>query len=169
MKRALILIGIAWIVAISIFVAYKENTLRTGTEVILQTAPIDPRDFFRGDYVILNYDISSLQNIPMDRAFAPGDTIYVSLQLNENIARAVAAAHEEPEGLFIKGKVVDSWQPGIRVEYGIESYFVPEGTGHEVERESNLTVKVAIDKSGHALIKHLLLHGEEVRFDQAAQ
>ena len=42
-------------------VAYKEVTLRFGTEVMLQTVPVDPRDLFRGDYVTLRYGISTLE------------------------------------------------------------------------------------------------------------
>ncbi len=34
--------------------------LRSGAEVLLKTAPVDPRHFLRGDYVVLNYDISSI-------------------------------------------------------------------------------------------------------------
>ncbi|MEQ8611292.1 MAG: GDYXXLXY domain-containing protein, partial [Parvibaculum sp.] len=38
----------------------RVSLLRSDTVVTLETAPVDPRDIFRGDYVILNYAISSL-------------------------------------------------------------------------------------------------------------
>ena len=38
----------------------RVSLLRSGDVVTLRTAPVDPRDIFRGDYVILNYDISRL-------------------------------------------------------------------------------------------------------------
>ena len=38
----------------------RVRILRTGTEVTLRTRPLDPRDFLRGDYVTLGYDISAL-------------------------------------------------------------------------------------------------------------
>jgi hypothetical protein len=34
--------------------------LKTGKVIHLRTAPIDPRDIFRGDYVRLNYEISRI-------------------------------------------------------------------------------------------------------------
>jgi uncharacterized membrane-anchored protein len=41
-------------------------TYYKGEEIIINTKPYDPRDFFRGDYVYLNYDINdiSLDQIP---------------------------------------------------------------------------------------------------------
>jgi uncharacterized membrane-anchored protein len=35
--------------------------------VLLKTAPVDPRDFLRGDYVVLNYDISSVPVVDIRR------------------------------------------------------------------------------------------------------
>ena len=36
--------------------------------MISKTRPVDPRDLFRGDYVILNYEISNvnLEDVPSD-------------------------------------------------------------------------------------------------------
>ena len=41
-------------------IASRAAILRSGMEVLLKTAPVDPRDLLRGDYVILSYDISSV-------------------------------------------------------------------------------------------------------------
>ena len=38
----------------------RVRVLRQGSEVTLQTRPVDPRDFLRGDYVVLNYEITNL-------------------------------------------------------------------------------------------------------------
>ena len=51
-KNVFLYIGLFWLVLILGFVAYKEMTLQTGEEVVLKTVPVDPRDLFRGDYVI---------------------------------------------------------------------------------------------------------------------
>ena len=42
------------------FIAVKEVALRTGTEVVLQTVPVDPRSLLQGDYAILDYEIATL-------------------------------------------------------------------------------------------------------------
>ena len=51
------------------------------------------------------------------------------------------------------------------VSYGIESYFVPEGEGRELEDSRNagrITVDVALGKDGTPAIKQLRLDGEPV-------
>ncbi len=44
--------------------------MATGERILLQSAPVDPRDIFRGDYVTLSYDGST---IDLDRAGIRGD------------------------------------------------------------------------------------------------
>ncbi len=45
---------------IGLMVYDRVRVLREGSEVTLQTRPVDPRDFLRGDYVVLNYEITNL-------------------------------------------------------------------------------------------------------------
>jgi hypothetical protein len=59
---AAILIQIALLAAM---VFDRAGILREGREVTLQTRPVDPRDFLRGDYVVLGYDISQLKAGPL--------------------------------------------------------------------------------------------------------
>ena len=53
-------VAIIQVALISMMVIDRARVLRDGTEVALATRPVDPRDFLRGDYVVLNYEISSL-------------------------------------------------------------------------------------------------------------
>ena len=160
-KKLFLFIAIFWLVIIVGFIAVKEYTLRTGEEVLLKTRPVDPRDLFRGDYVILNYVIGGVDVSD----FEEGDTVYVGLKVDENgFGDSTGAYKNPPEGLFIKGTVKKGFG-GSNVEYGIESYFVPEGEGKVIERNRNLEGKVAIDKSGNAVLKAILINGEEVSFD----
>ena len=41
-------------------VVQQENIWRTGKVILLETQPVDPRDLLRGDFVRLNYKISSV-------------------------------------------------------------------------------------------------------------
>lgn len=47
------MIGLFWLIILGVMVGIPEHRLRTGREMLLKTAPIDPWDFFRGDYVVL--------------------------------------------------------------------------------------------------------------------
>jgi uncharacterized membrane-anchored protein len=168
MKRALITIGVLWLVAILAFVGYNEFTRFTGQEVVLRTAPVDPTDLFRGDYIILNYEINriDLNTLAPSEQFVVGDTVYVTVAEQDGFAQAVAASKLRPDApLFIRGTI--EWLNGgqAQLNYGINSYFVPQGTGRPLERATNMTVRVYLDDRGEALVKELLIDGEPVRLE----
>lgn len=171
-KKLFIGIGIFWIVIFGGFIAVKEYTLITGEEVLLRTRPVDPRDLFRGDYVILSYEISRIDTEGLSfqgNDFEEGDNIYVLLEIdNDKIGSLAGVRKSKPsEGTFIKGTVKSKSNTRLIIEYGIESYFVPEGKGKEIERNlRNMYVKVAIDDFGTAVIKSLVLDGEDVDVDK---
>jgi uncharacterized membrane-anchored protein len=53
----------------------------------------------------------------------------------------------------------------VNLHYGIESFFVPEGTGRELEKmvgEKKISAVIAIDDSGTAAIKGLMSEGQRV-------
>ena len=169
-KNIFLLVGVFWLIILLGFVIIKEFTLQTGEEVLLKTRPVDPRDLFRGDYVVLRYEISTLDlgSIPTDyTGFENGDKIYVGLSIKEEYGSPSKIYRNSPkEGLYLKGTVKDVRNNMLNVEYGIENYFVPEGEGRAIERQTggNLDVKVSIDKFGNAGIKTLLIDGQEVDF-----
>jgi uncharacterized membrane-anchored protein len=186
-KQIFYLTIVFWLLIFSGFILYKEYTLRTGTEILLKTEPVDPRDLFRGDYVTLNYEISTLDldEIPVeDPYFDYNDRIYLALTLEDGYGVPKKIYRNPPDDeLYVKGTVkqlIYDWEEDedglivedplvkeLRVEYGIESYFVPEGRGIEIERqqwtgEEGVDVKVVVDKYGNAVIKSLLIDGEEL-------
>ena len=171
MKRALLAVGALWLVILGGMAGMHEYTLRTGQEILLQTQPVDPRDLFRGDYVTLGYGISSLDMKKLGtagEAFSAGQPIYVLLGQEGayHVATGVQVSRPESRALFLKGRVSDVYGKTVRVEYGIESYFVPEGKGGELERArgKTLDVQASVDRTGRAVIKALLLDGRPVRF-----
>lgn len=187
-KKILYLTVVFWLLIFSGFILYKEYTLRTGTEIILRIEPVDPRDLFRGDYVTLNYEISTLDLEKVqaeDPYFEYNDRVYLALEL-ENGYGVVKKIYKNPpeDEFYIKGtvkEIIYDWEEDedsliaeeplikeLRVEYGIESYFVPEGKGLEIESQQwtgreEVEVKVVVDKYGNAVIKSLLIGGEEVK------
>ena len=173
-KTRLIFFGVVALQLLFILglVAYKEVTLRFGTEVVLQTVPVDPRDLFRGDYVTLRYEVSTLgrNGVSMPYDVAQGDKVYVHLVLSTStesegtwIAANVAKDLNSDWDVFIKGRVTRVDGVGtrnIQVEYGIEAYFVPEGQGLDIERAQDVKARVAVDGFGQGIIKGLIVDGE---------
>jgi uncharacterized membrane-anchored protein len=158
----------------------RDQLLKSGHEVIIPTRPVDPRDVFRGDYVTLGYDISSLRKsiLPADvgfDAFQKGGTAYVTLRPDGAGGWSVAGlAPDYPAELktgdvVLKARVRSVWHPEnasdaqLNLRYGIESYFVPEGTGRAIEakvRERKIEAIVAVDAAGTAALKGLVIDGE---------
>lgn len=165
----LLLIALLWVVIFGWFIIYYERTLQSGVEVVLATEPIDPRDLLRGDYVILNYTISrfstSLYDLPP--RIRVGTGLYISLTPQDGVSEITAVSLAPPATLpYIRGTVRAVSGDSVTVDYGIESYFVPEGEGKVLEqaRGEQLRVRVSLSPNGKALIKELLLNGQVVSF-----
>ena len=177
-----VLFGLAVLVQCALLVlmvADRMQILREGTEVTLQTQPVDPRDLLRGDYVVLRYDISQLPSGPL--AGKPTDgrnpIVFVKLAPNAEGLYAAVSVHAEhvpvaaPE-VLIRGRVSYSCGTTVRtfcdkmtIKYGLESYFVPQGEGGKLEQARNqqkLRIVAAVLPSGRAAIKRLLLDGAPV-------
>ncbi len=179
MARTLLIVLLQTAVLVAM-VAARQWTLNTGTPVVLETAPIDPRSLFSGDYVRLGYTISTLNlnDIGGDRDLRPHETVYVVLAPGEPYWKAVAVYRERPAlpggQVAIKGRVqyVSDWLwvqqrnvpvKNAQVRYGIEEYFVPEGEGRELERPKpgeKISIQVAVDHYGNAGIKAVLVNGQ---------
>lgn len=170
-QKIFLLIGAFWIVLIGGFIGIKEFTLQTGNDILLKTVPVDPRDLFRGDYVILRYEISTIDTNAYASLNASSlkvdDKVYVALDIdNEKIGTISEINREVPtKGIFIKGTIKSIYGNNLIIEYGLESYFVPEGKGGEIERNrGNIFTKAAVDKFGNAVIKSLMMEGKEIKF-----
>jgi uncharacterized membrane-anchored protein len=173
-KQFLLLMLIPAVVILA-FIGVKLFTVSMGEEILLKTAPVDPRDLFRGDYVWLSYEISmiDLNNVSYDRDFSIGDTIYAALSKKEKFWTVDSVSHSRSRlaenQVCMRGSVTASHQIGNRVgvEWGIESYFVPEGEGREIERErnaGNTSVIVSVDSTCYSVLKELLIDDEPVVF-----
>ena len=153
------------------FIGYNYYTLNIGQEILLKTAPVDPNDLFRGDYVNLRYDISviDLTKIVYDQPFINGEDVFAILAKGEKYWFVTRIGHFsqslQKTEVCIKGKITNSYQNQINVNWGIESYFVPEGKGRDIEQDiRNVSVKVSVDRTCRALIKELYINDKPLGF-----
>ena len=153
------------------FIGYNYYTLNLGQEILLKTIPVDPRDLFRGDYVNLRYEISAIDlgSMIYDRPFANGEDVFAILAKGDKFWSVTRIGHySQPlqrNEVCIKGKVTSSYENRINVEWGVESYFVPEGKGKDIEQNiREVSVKVSVDQTCRALIKELYINDEPVSF-----
>ncbi|GAB3302794.1 GDYXXLXY domain-containing protein [Hymenobacter tenuis] len=134
-------------------------TAALGRTIVLRTSPIDPRDLLYGDYVTLRYQISELpgrlwRGGAMPRRHEPA---YVLLEPKpDGTYEALAVYPEQPtttgNQAVLRGSVQDVWRRGLRLRYGLERYYVPEGAGRDLERRQSLRVQVSIAPWGQARI-----------------
>ena len=135
-------------------IAWNEWKLSSGDEYRLQVQPVDPVDFFRGEYVALQYPIS---RIPLDGTrWDPGDVVYVPLRRADGHWTGDKGFRERPGDPFIQGRMTR----GGGVEYGIETFFVEEGQARRYEEamfRRRLYADVVIDDEGRAKLKDLVI------------
>jgi len=238
MRKKFIIIVLFQVLLLAAIIAYRQYWVATGERVLLGTEPVDPRDIFRGDYVTLNYEISSLDLTGLGTAeqFRPKERIYVLLEkAPDNTYKAASIIRTLPaDGKFIQGRAGDEMQfskwevllqddagkmhslsprwlsamdkgdrttfcigennvvlnfynedapykpkcitgksvygvvrdiretktKQLRVDYGIENYFIEEGKGKALEALRNtkgLKVEVSLRKDGKGIITGLFL------------
>lgn len=166
-------------------VEQRARILRGGTEIRLRSVPVDPRDLFRGDYVVLSYPISTVETgVAGSSGFQRGEQVYVSLGRDEQgFAKATGVSREWPKAgdgiVVIAGRVTansacatmadgsfdcSGRRNRLRIAYGLESYFVPQGEGKAIETTDKARIEVvaAVSSSGEAAIKRLLIDGKPV-------
>jgi uncharacterized membrane-anchored protein len=155
----------------------RAHLLAYGQEIELEVVPVDPRSLFRGDYVDLNYPISRIALPKGAEKLRQGDTIYVTLRKPAagkwEIAGAGATRPERigADEVVFKGRITYAFVDAVNqattavVAYGIESFFVREGKGLELEqlvRDKKLSALIAVDADGNAGIKGLVVDGKRV-------
>lgn len=150
-------------------VATREYALATGKIILLEARRADPRDPLRGDYLILNYQISdvpvNLFSPPVATNLNYGTKIFVALAPATNqfweVTRAstnefMPAANE----VLLCGQTEYAWgraAGSVHVTYGLENYFVAEGTGNPTGK---LTVQAVAPASGRAKIRQVFVDGK---------
>jgi uncharacterized membrane-anchored protein len=165
-ERPLLVIGAtAQVIVLVGMIAMRSIPFFGAETVLLQVQPVDPRDIFRGDYVTLSYEFNRLppNAIPglspnlKERAQNNGRAVYVSLvpQADGLHYKAGRYSLTPPAGeLFLRGTFI-GWN---QVQFGIENYYVQEGTGHKYEdaiRNRRLWAEVAVAPDGQASLKGL--------------
>ena len=144
------------------FAAIKQYVVASGTEVVLQQAdPIDPRSLMQGDYAILDYEIARIPEYAEDR-FISGDDVLVVLEKRGEVWEATeyfkaSWLPKRRNEVFVRGEV----QADGSVDFGIGTYFVPEGTGGAIERATDVKIKVSVSDDGDATVTGVILDGED--------
>lgn len=174
-KSALVIAALQ-ILVLAFMAGQREWIARTGTPLVLRTAPIDPNDPMRGAYVRLDYEISAVPAVLCRDAAAEWTkttdyremqklrdrTVYAALTINEHgIAELVSLSDVRPgTGPFLRGRVVTADSSGVRARFGIEALFMSGEAAQRTERTAlhekmgaPMNVRIAVGSSGTAVLK----------------
>jgi len=143
---------------------YHEWVRQQAPTVRLKTIPVDPRDLLRGDYMILTYEVSR-HSLPHQWT-SRSHPVFVVLKNHESRQVIDEVLLTEPPStdarLWVRaegeGDPGDSSPRALRLTYGIEQFFVPEGKGTPSFRD--LEVEASISPSHRLQIKQVRLDGK---------
>ena len=133
-----------------ILIFQKETILRNGTDIILKVEPVDPRSLLQGDYVELSYNISQVESENFSQQVyvlveKDAKGIYQIKEIYDTIEEAREEKTEENQAI-LTGK-----SNGETITYGIEHFFIEEGTGREVEQNAKYA-KIRVGSNGDAIL-----------------
>lgn len=138
------------IIFFAAWAALEESHFSSGRSILVKTVPVDPRDLLRGQYLYLEYAFST--NPVKKETYGVGGPVWVVLKPKEKFF--VPAHFMEsppvnlpPDQVFIQGQ----GEYGLR--FGVEKYFVPEGT--ETPDPKDITVRLRINDRGRARIEEV--------------
>ncbi len=165
-RQVLLVTAAAQIVILLAMIALRAAPLVTGQTVLVRVQPVDPRDLFRGDYVILSYDFSRVSSEGIEglsenerRSWKKleGRPVYVQLvpdSVPGHMRAGKVTVVKPAGGPFIKGQM----ERYGALKFGIEAYYVQEGAGLVYEqaiRNRKLSAELALTSSGQAALRAL--------------
>ena len=145
---------LAQLALVGVAVAGPLSARVSGDEYLIEVAPVDPVDPFRGAYVDLGYPtLAGTRDGFAPAELAPGERgeIFVPLVRDGARWRGGSATRTRPsDGPYLRCSD-ESWQ----LRCGIESYFLPQGRAIELEeavREGDAVARVKVDGRGNAAL-----------------
>lgn len=164
-RRAALLAAVAVQLAVPLGLAgLAAADLAFGRELRLVAQPVDPVDIFRGNYVVLRYEISTVTAVFSVRS---GERVCVRLHERDGAWTGdVGIPGTGDADDVICGRARSDAEAGspVGVEYGIETYYASAERARELERSisrGELYTVIDLDDDGSARIERLEVGGRE--------
>lgn len=154
----------------------REDILSTGKEYKFKTLPIDPYDPFRGKFIALQYEETTIE-VQNEADWLSGETIFIQLTTDKEGYAKIHAVSKElsaNEKDFLKAKVAyvtDNGTNRLTIDYPFDRFYMEESKARDAEmayRESQLdttqtTYALVKIKAGEAVLKEVMINGIPIR------
>lgn len=173
-----ILIALAQLYVPAKMIWNNEDVLETGREFKFKTAPVDPNDPFRGKYIFLDFEHTTVE-IEKESDWVRGEAIYVSIEENEKgfaIIESISKNEPEENQDFIKAEVgfINNYRQGspiLNIEYPFERFYMDEFKAYDAEltyresqRDTTKTTYALVNvKDGDAVLKNVMIDGIPIK------
>ncbi|MGO1121029.1 GDYXXLXY domain-containing protein [Rhodovibrionaceae bacterium A322] len=165
-RRLVVLVVLLQMVFFAAWYAHESGALRQPVAAIMvETASYDPRSLLSGQYIRLAYEFSRTHNGADPQPWLapqlnyPGakGNVWIVLKEEAGFYRPIASSDDKPDGLGAGEVVIKGTADGRRLDFGIERFFVPEGTA-EPNRD-DVTVRLNVYEDGSVRIDEVFVKG----------
>lgn len=154
----------------------KEIIMGDGVEYKFKMAPIDPSDPFRGKYITLSFDESSIE-IEDEDDWMRGEIVYASIAKDtDGFARLKSVSKTKPidNQDFVEAKVSFVTENGsnmLTIDYPFDRYYMEESKAYNAELiyrqfqldTNQITYALVSVKGGEAVLKDVLINGTSIK------
>jgi len=152
-------------------IAKREIVLKQGAQFRFKVAPVDPYDAFRGRYVALRVDESSVPQVK-EIKLKYGQAVYALIEVDaQGFARFVGAEINRPCGrAYICARASGTYNNKVNLDLPIDRYYMEEKSAPLAEKiyrqyaqrnKQDAYVLVRI-KDGFAVIESLYVGGQRI-------
>lgn len=152
-------------------IAKREATLKTGRQFKFRTAPVDPYDAFRGRYVALNMERTSVK-AARNRNFERGQRVFVTLEEDEDgFAELGDLKRQRPGGdSYMRVRVAYVSGDDVHLTLPFDRYYMNEEDApaaeaayrkHSTREKRDAYVSVRV-RQGFAVLENLYVGGVPV-------
>jgi uncharacterized membrane-anchored protein len=165
-KARILLAGLLVLALVNYSIWSKEQQLEHGQVMHLQLAPVDPRSLMQGDYMALNYAITSdIQTALTHQAQGNGQVDFIDerhtqfgssaavVTLDEQSVARFLRLHDEATALAPGEYLLRFRVRNGQLKFATNAYFFEEGTAGVYE--SAAFGRFRVSKTGDPLLTHL--------------
>ncbi len=127
-----------------------------GAEIKIATKPVDPRSLFRGNFVLLDYNLSPIKT---NLDFQKGEKIFITLKQKNGLSITNKAYKNTPNEQYIQCRVTKTIKDKVSFKCAnIQAFFAPREKALKLEKElrESAVAVIMLDNKGKMALKDVV-------------